>query len=290
VTNHSERRVIRPILACQAGFFLLIHAHDQIGLGQLARDQQAAKRSADPLSPHDVAQHALKPPVAALVANARHVLKAVAPRQIHVADDRERTVGIGQHGPRQIRDERGLALSGQRGQHAVQVVAELAFLFEPIQPVMIGGHVEITGSAGNRIALLYGSHEFILTAGLPGLTACVTQCLQVLDDIAEYLAQPFLVYPGIRLQGAQRAGVALQFLYQLGLYVGSAQHFHDIEQGGQAQTAVPLAGPGHIVTGQIKQVFHAQERADTFIERLFECDCGFHRRIAERSVSGFCIS
>jgi hypothetical protein len=87
-------------------------------------------------------------------------------------------------------------------------------------------------------------------------------------DVAQHAGQRFLGNVRVVAERQQHLLLALQFLQQVGLEVGTARDFQDLEQRQQRDVMVERVGAGNEMPRALEQVLQPQQGPDALIERV----------------------
>ena len=141
-----------------------------------------------------------------------------------------------------------------------------------VQPVVVGGQVELAGAARDPGALLDRHQPVVLAQVLADLAGHREQRRGGLLDVAQHAVERVLGDLRVVAEGQQHLLLPLEFLQQVRLQVRAARHLQDLEQREQRDVVVERIGARDEVARALEQVLQAQQRADALVERVFVGD------------------
>ena len=142
----------------------------------------------------------------------------------------------------------------------------------PVQPVVVGGQVELARAAGDPGALLDRHQPFVLAQVLADLAGHREQRRRGLLDVAQHAGERFLGDVGIVAERQQHLLLALELLQQVRLEVGAARDLEDLEQREQRHVVVVRIGARDEMARALEQVLQPQQRADALVQRILVGD------------------
>jgi hypothetical protein len=102
----------------------------------------------------------------------------------------------------------------------------------------------------------------------------LVQALEGVVDAADDPVERGLRNAGVATEAVQLRAVALEFLQQVALDVGTRGHVHDLEKGGEREMMVHRRVARHQLAEAVEQVLEPQHRADAFVEGVLVQDQG----------------
>jgi len=145
----------------------------------------------------------------------------------------------------------------------------LAELRGLLQPVVVKGQVESTGSAGYAAALHNAFQEFVLLERLTDLAVYLMQLPIDPLKLIKYLIQALDIHSLHLFDCEQLEAMALKLFQEICLDIGPGEDADDIEQGIDCGATAPGIGMGAVVIGLPEQMLQTQVGPDFLIERVF---------------------
>ena len=137
---------------------------------------------------------------------------------------------------------------------------------------MVGRQVEFAASARDDGAAADAAEPFIVAQVLACLALHGRQIAVGFFDVGEDLLECRGVDGRVVAKGQQRMTLAVKFLQQVALEVGTAGDIENLEQGDQRRMMGARVGRRQKIVEPLEQVFEAQECAHAFVERIFVKD------------------
>ncbi len=202
--------------------------------------------------------------------DAHHLRDAAAEHLLERAALGDNLRGLAGFAQQPQHDGRGVAQRIERGEPAMQVGQAPGRL--AVQPVVVGGQVELARAARDAGALLDAHQPLVLAQVLADAAAHAEQTVGGFLDGTGHLREDVLVDVGIAAECVHDLLLALELLEQVRLEVGAAGDFHDLEEREERRVMLGRLRPIEEETRALEQVLEPEHRADALDERVLVSD------------------